>query len=353
MLNIYAGKKAYGQLTQHGFTPENFTHLLGASGGPKWFVLFGLDKYLFGDYFKHKQTPLNVLGSSSGAFRAACFAQKNPVAAIVRFAEAYLSTGYSKKPSPKEVTHSAKAMIDAFLGQTGIEEILSNTIININVIATKVKGLATQERQILQFIGLAGDYCLNRISRTLLRHRYERVIFHAPTGTLKIKDPYHINTHYITLSKANIKPALLASGSIPLVLDAVQHIPGAPNGHYFDGGLVDYHFDLDIKSNQGLTLYPHFTAAPKAGWFDKNLNRSVLPEHYDNVVMLVPSPEFIHSLPHHKIPDRKDFKQLSNQERVKAWQRVLAESERLADCFHHIVQKNDLSQVIMLPSGQP
>lgn len=52
MLTIYAGKQALQTITEKGFTPHIFTTLLGASGGPKWFVLYVLDKFLFGEFFK-------------------------------------------------------------------------------------------------------------------------------------------------------------------------------------------------------------------------------------------------------------------------------------------------------------
>ena len=38
--------------------------------------------------------------------------------------------------------------------------------------------------------------------------------------------------------------ALHASGSIPFVLTGERDIPGAPPGQYWDGGIIDYHFDL-------------------------------------------------------------------------------------------------------------
>ena len=87
MLEIYAGETALKSIQQQGFSPDLFSSFLGASGGPKWFTLLGLDKYLFGEFFKGRQQPLNLIGSSAGAFRAACFAQNNPVAAIERLAK--------------------------------------------------------------------------------------------------------------------------------------------------------------------------------------------------------------------------------------------------------------------------
>ena len=77
MLDIYCGENALKTLQEHGFKQELFTTMLGASGGPKWFSLFGLDKYLFGEYFKDRSAELNLVGSSAGAFRFAALSQ-NP-----------------------------------------------------------------------------------------------------------------------------------------------------------------------------------------------------------------------------------------------------------------------------------
>ncbi|MDC1119026.1 hypothetical protein OAT28_00415 [Gammaproteobacteria bacterium] len=50
-LSIYAGPTARAQLLEQGVTAAQFKVMVGASGGPKWFVLYGLDRYLFGDFF--------------------------------------------------------------------------------------------------------------------------------------------------------------------------------------------------------------------------------------------------------------------------------------------------------------
>ena len=98
-----------------------FNTFLGASGGPKWFTLFGLDKYLFGEFFKDRTIPLNLLGSSAGAFRAACFAQNDPVAAISRLAKSYSETRYSSnKAKPEEITTKARELLTTVFAENGI-----------------------------------------------------------------------------------------------------------------------------------------------------------------------------------------------------------------------------------------
>jgi len=346
MLDIYAGKLAKKNIEEKGFKQEIFTSFLGASGGPKWFSLFGLDKYLFGEFFKERNSELNLIGSSAGAFRAACFAQQKPVDAISRMAESYSETVYSKNASAKEITNKANELLDFMLGKTGIEEIINNKVFKAHFLVNKSNGLVSFENKVLQSLGLAKSLLLNKVNRRLLRSQYERLVFKAPTSRVDIFDYCKFETHYIELTKANLKSALLASGSIPLVMQGVEDINGAPKGMYRDGGIIDYHFDFKLKDEKGLILYPHFNPNPKAGWFDKNLKRKVKQENYDNIVMLVPSPRFIESLPFSKIPDRKDFTTLEPEHRIKYWKSVLSETEVLANSFNGFLEKQDFSKII-------
>ncbi|MGE6461501.1 patatin-like phospholipase family protein [Pseudoalteromonas tetraodonis] len=333
MIDIFAGKTAAKIINEQGFKPELFTSFLGASGGPKWFTLFGLDKYIFGEFFRHRTQPLNLIGSSAGAFRSACFAQNDPVAAIERLAKSYSQTRYSSnKPTPIEITTKARVLLEDVFGDDGVTEIINNPVFKAHFIVAKSNGFIASEHKLIQLLGLSKSYMLNRINRKLLSGQYERFIFGAPNSNLSITDSYNFKTQNIVLSQTNLKDALLASGSIPLVMQGIKNIAGSPPGIYRDGGIIDYHFDLKIN-NPGLILYPHFNSEPKAGWFDKNLKRKVSPQNYDNVVMITPSKEFVAGLPYGKIPDRNDFTNLDADTRIKYWNTVFSETEKLADDF--------------------
>ena len=115
----------------------------------------------------------------------------------------------------------------------------------------------------------------------------------------------------VGLSSANLADAILASGSIPLVLDGVRDITGAPPGTYRDGGVIDYHLDLPAAANGKLALFPHFFDWFKPGWFDKRLAwRQVSPANFSQTLVICPSAEFVASLPGGKVPDRTDFVRL-------------------------------------------
>ena len=348
MLDIYAGKSALTLIEKEGFQQSIFSSFLGASGGPKWFSLFGLDKYLFGEFFANRTDPLNLIGSSAGAFRAACFAQNDPVSAITRLAKYYSETSYEDDVTPLAISNSARALLDRVFDEHGAQEIIDNPIFKAHFLVAKSNGLVASERKPLQIAGLVKSYALNRMNRRLLTKQYERFVFQNANSTLSIEDESGFLTHKVPLTKANIKESLLASGSIPMVMLGIRNIPGAPKGMYRDGGIIDYHFDISLKNSPKLTLYPHFNAQPKAGWFDKSLKRRVNALNYDKTVMLVPSDEFIASLPFGKIPDREDFTKMPTQERIEYWQQVLRQTEALADSFSEFIKQQDLSRIKLI-----
>ena len=347
MIEIHAGKTAAKIINEQGLKPELFTSFLGASGGPKWFTLFGLDKYLFGEFFKGRTEQLNLIGSSAGAFRAACFSQNDPVAAITRLAKSYSETRYStNKPTPEEITTKARALLEDVFGDNGVTEIINNPVFKSHFIVAKSNGLVASERKALQLLGLTKSYLSNRVHRRFLTKQYERFIYQAPNSDFTIEDSYQFKTTQLDLTTDNLKDALLASGSIPLVMQGIKNIAGSPPGMYRDGGIIDYHFDLKIN-NPGLILYPHFNSTPKAGWFDKSLKRAVAPENYDNVVMISPSQEFVASLPYGKIPDRTDFTDLDADTRIKYWNTVFSETEKLADGFDKKLNSENVELTII------
>lgn len=348
MLDIYAGPKALQRIVNDGFSPSLFDTILGASGGPKWFVLAGLDRVIIPEFFASTSHPLNVIGSSAGAFRAACMAQNDPKAAINRLAHHYANTVYNDKPSPFDITQSVYSIMDKLMGTSGVAEILSNKRVKAHFIVARAKGLTRYEHKALQIPGLLMSAGLNAISRKSLQHFYDRVVF--STDHLGIACPYGLASETVMLNADNLIPALTASGSIPAIMEGVTDIPGAAPGMYRDGGIIDYHFDLAFPAqepNDALTLYPHFYAQPIPGWFDKSLKRRTPhAKNYDNVVMLVPSAEFVANLPYAKIPDRTDFATMEAEQRIAYWTRVIAETDRLGDEFLRKVDDDNIASYI-------
>jgi len=137
-------------LQEEGLNASQLRALLGASGGPKWFVLYGLDCYLFGEFFRDRSEPLHTLGSSAGAWRMCCLALAEPVASIQRLAELYSQEDYSPEPNLTEITDKAWALLQVVLGSSGNREIVTNTGFKRHIFADRVKGPGSSGSRTLQ-----------------------------------------------------------------------------------------------------------------------------------------------------------------------------------------------------------
>lgn len=338
-LSIYAGPNALRRLSSEGLSADQFGFMLAASGGPKWFVLYGLDRYLFGEFFAARQRELITLGSSAGAWRVCCLATADPVAAIDRLAKGYSEERYSAKPTTDEITDKAWQMLATTLGPDGAAQIVQNDVFRTHIIADRARGVGSSARKGLRLAHLAASGVLNAASRKSLSLFFERTIFSNMGQLSPFSGLDDLRTHHVALSEDNIMDAMIATGSIPLVLNGVRDIANARRGLYWDGGITDYHFDLPIAAEKDLILYPHFSSSVIPGWFDKRVPwRRVDPRHYDNAVLVTPSPEFVAGLPHGKIPDRTDFERFDYADRVAYWRVVLDSSQRLADDFADLVE---------------
>lgn len=326
------------QIREEGVRAEQFRVLLGASGGPKWFVLYGLDRYLFGEFFRQRQEPLHTLGSSAGAWRMCCLATQDPVAAIDRLASLYSREQYAQQPTVAEITEKARLMLQAVLGPHGETEILDNPVVRTHIIADRVKGVGGSNYQALQMLALSFAAVANAVDRRALSLVFERIIFSTAGATSPWAQLDDLDTLPVALTQDNLFSAMMASGSIPFALAGERDIAGAPRGLYWDGGITDYHFDLPFHPGNELVLYPHFSPRVVPGWFDKHLPwRKPHAENFRNVVLLAPSADFVARLPYGKIPDRGDFKLLDYGSRQTYWQQVLDQSRHLADDFAGLV----------------
>lgn len=313
--------------------------MVGASGGPKWFVLYGLDLYLGGEFFRGRTTPLHLIGSSAGAWRFACLTQKDPVAASTRFAHAYSHVCFPPGSDHHTVTRLSRGILDAALPDARhVREILDNRVMRLNLIAARARHINGTKNRFLQAAGLGLTALGNIAHRRSLGWFFERVLFHAPGEKPPFYELNDLPTRQVTLTAGNLRDAVVASGAIPLVLSGVPDIIGAGPGMYFDGGITDYHFDIPF-SNEGLVLYPHFFSRVTPGWFDKALHwRRPQPHHYHNVLLVCPSDEWVASLPFGKIPDRRDFERMDDASRIRYWETVLDRSRDLADALHDVVE---------------
>jgi len=329
-LTIRAGETARRILHERGWSGDEFTSLVGASGGPKWLVLSQMDRVLCGRLLAGRTRPLHLIGSSIGSFRHACFAQADPLGAIERFENAYIEQAYDRPPTPAEVTAESRRILGVLLGPRGTKEILSNPVVQSHVIAVRSRGPVAQEERRRLAIGLAAAATANALHRRALGAFFQRTVFHS--GEVPSFEFDDGRARAVALEPDNLADALVASGSIPLVMAGVRDIAGAPPGLYRDGGIVDYHFDFRFRAPRGLVLYPHFFEHITPGWFDKALSwRRPRRADLDRVVLLAPSPTFVAALPRGRVPDRTDFRALPTRDRQRDWRAVVDACRRLAD----------------------
>lgn len=262
----------------------------------------------------------------------ACLAQRDPLAALERGHHAYIhDQHYSPKPSTAEVTQVLNVVLDRLLGTTGVAEILSHPWARLHIITSQGRGLANTTSRVLLGTALTAAASLNVASRRTLALHFRRVIFSnagdgSPLATLR-----DLPTRHIVLTAENLRDALRASGSIPMVIDGVA-IASAPGGLHWDGGVTDYHLDLPFGAGEGLILYPHFYPHVVPGWFDKSLRwRRAGAANFQRALTLAPSAAFVATLPGGRIPDRRDFAAMREGDRIRRWEQVRAASTALGD----------------------
>lgn len=337
MLRVLAGKTALEMIRSNGLVYDQIQTLAGASGGAKWLVLSQMDRVIAEEILPRLTAPTHLLGSSIGAWRMSAFCKRDPANAIAELERAYVHQRYDAKPSPAEVSETSLRLAADLIGDEA-EGICDHPTLRLSIVAARSRGLAASKGRIPQLLALSIAAAGNFASRRAIGWAFERVLFSDPRDPPPFQLTPAIRDHSIPLRPDNLVPAVLASGSIPLVLDGVTDIPGAPPGVYRDGGVTDYHFADRLSDHKSLTLLPHFYPHLIPGWFDKGIkSRRRGSATLDNTIVLCPSDEFVRALPHSRIPTRHDFLEFEHNERLKIWNEVLDRCRQLADELRQII----------------
>jgi hypothetical protein len=350
VLTVRAGRRALQRIQSAGLAAADVEIIPGAAGGPKALGIAGLDRALFGEWLPAAPGVRHLIGSSIGAWRFAAACRADGMKALDDFARAYTEQRYPRRPTRRFVSQSARDMLAGlFTGRE--EEILAHPHYRLHVLAVRGRWPLTRDGSFSTPVGFAMAALANAIGRRHLARFLDRTVFHDARDPPRFLDDGGFDafrTHAVTLDGANLGQALLASASIPLVLEGVAGIPGAPPGVYWDGGIIDYHLHLPYHRSEGLVLYPHFTDRIVPGWLDKTLPwREARGEWLDNVVLVAPSREYLAKLPHGKLPDRGDFARFEGDDaaRMKYWRAAIGESDRLGEAFLEFARRPDPSLV--------
>lgn len=351
-LIIRAGKRALEQIRSSGLNAADIEIIPGAAGGPKGLGISGLDRAIFGDWLPSSPRVRHLIGSSIGAWRFAAACRTNPLGALDDFARAYTEQCYPPRPSRKVVSQTFRTLLEGlFSGRE--EEILTHPHYRLHILAVRGRWPLTRDSRFSTLLGFGMAAVANMIGRRHLARFIDRTVFHDPRDhpaffkSEKRFDAFH--THAVALDRANLGEALVASASIPLILEGVANVPGGPTGVYWDGGIIDYHLHLPYHHSKGLVLYPHFTDRIMPGWLDKGMPwRRARGEWLDNMILVAPTREYLAKLPHGRLPNRTDFKRYLHDDagRMKSWRTSISESDRLAEAFHEFVRRPDPSRVL-------
>ena len=355
-LSFHAGPAALARLRSHGLRPTDIGVVPAAAGGPKGLIFQALDQYLFGSWLAQAPRERMLIGSSIGAWRMAAACQADPVDAFARLGELYCGQRYSARPSQVEIDAVCRQLLRDFV--KGREhDILHHPHHRLHLLTVRGRGaLAAPQGRPAEMKGFAAAAMRNLVSRERLAGMLERVVVHDGRHRAQwLQESFDgFTTHFADLSEDNLASTLLASGSLPLVMQPVRALAGAPPGHYWDGGIIDYHLALPYSrlGHDDLVLYPHFSEHIVPGWLDKAMPwRRAARGHrrgwLDNVLIVAPTGEFLRRLPRGKLPDRKDFTHygLDHDERIRHWKQAMGEGQRLRDEFAAFAVKPDLSLV--------
>ena len=354
ILTIRAGRRALERIRTQGFDPADVEIIPGAAGGPKGLGIAGLDRAIFGEWLPRAPRVRHLVGASIGAWRFAAVCRNDRVRALEEFASGYTRQRYPKRPSRQFVSQSARTMLEElFKGRE--EEILSSADYRLHILTVRGRWPLTRDSSFATPLGFGMAALANTLDRRHLARFIDRTVFHdarehppfVAAGDLRF-DAFH--THFVELHARNLSEALVASASIPMILEGVADIPSAPAGIYWDGGIIDYHLHLPYHRAKGLVLYPHFTDHIVPGWLDKALPwRRARGEWLENVVLVAPSREYVAKLPYGKLPNRSDFRKFAGDDdgRERYWRAAIAESERLGEAF--LTFTEDPGRVAVLP----
>jgi hypothetical protein len=341
VLAVRAGSRAASRLASAGLRAADVAIVPGAAGGPKGLALAALDREILARWLPAAPRLRHLVGASIGAWRFAAACTADPARSMDEFTRRYVEQSYPQRPSRRFVSDWARATLGAlFEGREA--QILANDRYALGILTVRGRWPLTREGWNVA-AGFGAAACANAVGRRHLARFLERVVFHDARAPLPFPERFDaFATRRVALTADNLRPALLASASIPLVLEGVRDIPGAPAGLYWDGGIVDYHLHLPYAAVPDLVLYPHFSDRIVPGWLDKSLPWRVARGPWlDDVVLLAPTREFLATLPHGKLPDRGDFRRYAGDDarRMRDWRRAMAECERLAEAFYAFVER--------------
>lgn len=330
LLRYRAGPRALEQIRRDGLRPGMVSALVGPASGPRWLILEALDRVLLGAGILGSSRAGRTLlaGSSAGAWRMMALASRDPLEAHRRLLDAYVSQVFPPSVAPEVVSDAYRTLLhNLFVDE--LDHLLSHPTFDLAVHTSRLRRGRSKSAFVASFVAAAVFNPLISRSTDLF---FERVLFHSRPEA--IISPF--TGRVVPLSRDNLIDAVLASGTVPIYLRPVGDPVGGPRGHYFDGGLLDYHLRQCWSGASGdLVLFPHYQERILPRWLDRFLpwHRRPATQALDDLLQIYPTSEFLAGLPEGQAPDREDFTRFAHrpEERLRRWRESIRQAEALGE----------------------
>ncbi len=331
-LRYRAGPRALGHLRRFGLRGQVRVFVAPATG-PKWLAAYGFDRALIDGNLFDGSVPTLLAGASAGAWRSLSFASPEPAAMHRALMEAYCVQEFSRADTPATVRSAFEEML-AKLFAGSEQRILAHPSLRLAIHTARARGSGGRASTRWHLASLSLAALLNPWSPRAQQAALERVTFHSrEVGAALVEH----RGRRVELLPTNLLPAALASATVPLAMEPIGDIPGAPDGIFLDGGMTDYHVaERYVHARPGVTLLFTHQRRLFGRWLDQYLPwRNPRGGVLEDLVHVYPAPDFVASLPGGSVPTRHDYRELVDLpgERVRRWKTAVLESERLGECF--------------------
>ncbi len=347
ILRIIAGREAYDVIQTRGLQADDVSAVVSAAGGPKWFTVYGLTRYIIGAFLSSASQKIHFMGASVGSWQMAAALARDPVGAIDRLRAAYAEYHYQDPADAKDISKACRLFIDEMIGKDA-SHMLNHSNRILHVITARGRGLLSSPARPGLLLGFGSAYLMNLVNRKWMNATVQRTVFSTESTLPFSIDEDALTTMQQRLTDDNLRDVLQASGTIPFMMQSKYHV-GQSKGAYWDGGMTDYHISLPYDV-PGLVLQPHFYPFVYPGWFDKKIpwNRYASPAYMSKVVLITPSPSYIDRLPLGRISQMKDVKHFgSNQSaRIAYWTEVSERSLELGGALEAVLRSGDIGSIV-------
>ena len=195
VLTLAAGPTALKHVREHGLSPNDVSTIFGASGAAKWLAIAGLDKAIFGNWMADRTAtaPVDLYGTSVGAFKLAAAARRDPGRLLATLAQAYIAQSYSNALTPYTISIETHKTLIRLLGDgsedmsLGVSEVLTSPHYHLHIGAVRAHGLLNSDRRGRKIMALMHGFLRSAGGRNALHDMAERAIFSDLRSNLRFE----------------------------------------------------------------------------------------------------------------------------------------------------------------------